>query len=262
MAFTENNKNGVVYMTSYEIFAKHGFTTRFGGVSDGIYASLNLGFSCGDDIKKVSENYRIFAENLEIAPAEFAFSKQVHRDDIRVCTMADRQGVPYTVDYEADGLITDVKNLPLVIFTADCTPIVLHDPVRGVIGAVHAGWRGTVLDIAGKAVRKMQAVFGCESKNIHAAIGPCISKCCFETGAEVFDAVKSLLGEHAEAFAEKKTDGKYMIDLKGINAYLLKKAGVVSIDISDECTKCQCDKYWSHRATNGKRGTQCSFIVL
>ena len=261
MAFTENNKNGVVYMTSSCISAKHAFTTRLGGVSDGIYASLNLGFFCGDDAEKVSENYKILAKALEIEP-EFAFSKQVHRDDIRVCTMENRQCIPYTVDYEADGLITDIKDLPLVIFTADCTPILLHDSVRGAIGAVHAGWRGTVLDIAGKAVRKMESVFGCEPKNIRASIGPCISKCCFETGGEVYDAVKSLLGEYAEDFAEKKTDGKYMIDLKGINAYLLRKAGVMSVDISDECTKCKCDKYWSHRATDGKRGTQCSFIVL
>ena len=121
MAFTENSKNGVVFMTSPNISAKHAFTTRFGGVSEGIFASLNLVFSSGDDSEKVAENYRILAKALDINPVEFAFSKQVHRDDIRVCTMADRQGVPYTVPYEADGLITDVKDLPLVIFTADCT---------------------------------------------------------------------------------------------------------------------------------------------
>lgn len=262
MAFTENNKNGVVYMTSPNISTSHAFTTRFGGVSEGIYESLNLSFSCGDDREKVSENYRILAKALEIEPLEFAFSRQVHRDDIRVCTMKDRQGVPYTVSYEADGIITDVKDLPLVIFTADCTPILLHDPVREAIGAVHAGWRGTVMDIAGKAVRKMCEVYGCEPQNIKAAIGPCISKCCFETGAEVYEAVKALLGDDADVFADSKPNGKYMIDLKGINAYLLKKAGVLSVEISDECTKCLCDKYWSHRATNGKRGTQCSCIVL
>ena len=262
MAFTENSKNGVVFMTSPNISAKHAFTTRFGGVSEGIFASLNLVFSSGDDSDKVAENYRILAKALDINPVGFAFSKQVHRDDIRVCTMADRQGVPYTVPYEADGLITDVKDLPLVIFTADCTPILLHDPVRGAVGAVHAGWRGTVMDIAGKAVRKMCEEFGCKAENIHAAIGPCISKCCFETGAEVFDAVRDLIGDDAQLFADRKPDGKYMIDLKGINAYLLKKAGVADVEITEECTKCLCDKYWSHRATNGKRGTQCSCIVL
>ncbi|MBQ8830362.1 MAG: peptidoglycan editing factor PgeF [Oscillospiraceae bacterium] len=262
MAFIENNKNGVVYMTSPNITAKHAFTTRFGGVSEGIYASLNLKFSCGDDDEKVAKNYRILAETLEIVPVEFAFSKQVHRDDIRVCTMEDRQGVPYSVPYEADGLITDVKDLPLVIFTADCTPILLHDPVRGVVGAVHAGWRGTVVDIAGKAVRKMCEVYGCDAGSICAAIGPCISECCFETGAEVYEAVKAVLGDAAERYAEKKPNDKYMIDLKGVNAHLLKRAGVKNIEISEECTKCSCEKYWSHRATNGKRGTQCSCIVL
>ena len=261
MAFTENNKNGVVFMTAPNISAKHAFTTRFGGVSEGIFESLNLTYS-GDDSDKVTENYHILANALDISPVEFAFSRQVHRDDIRVCTMADRQTVPHVVPYEADGLITNEKDLPLIIFTADCTPILLHDSVKGVIGAVHAGWRGTVMDIAGKAVRKMCETYGCKAENIHAAIGPCISQCCFETGAEVFEAVKELIGEDAYKFAEKKPEDKYMVDLKGINEYLLKRAGAVNIEISEECTKCSCDKYWSHRATNGKRGTQGSCIVL
>ena len=262
MVFTEINAKGVVYTAAPNILAKHGFSTRFGGVSSGIYESLNLCYSCDDEAEKVTENYRILAKALEIEPAEFVFSKQVHRDDIRVCTEKDRQGLPPKIPYEADGLITDVKGLPLMIFTADCTPILLHDPVRKVAGAVHAGWRGTVLDIAGKAVRKMQTVYGCDPKNICAAIGPCISKCCFETGSEVYEAVKALLGDDAEKFALRKPDDKYMVDLKGINEYLLKKAGVGSIEVTDECTKCLHDKYWSHRATNGKRGTQCSCIVL
>ena len=262
MAFTENDNNGVVYMTSPNISAKHAFTTRYGGVSDGIFESLNLGYTSGDDSANVTENYRILARALKIEPVEFAFSKQVHRDDIRICTMEERQPVPYSVPYEADGLITDLKNVPLVIFTADCTPILLHDPVRGAVGAVHAGWRGTVMDIIGKAVRKMCEVYGCKAENICAAIGPCISKCCFETGGEVYEAVADILGEEVERYADKKTDGKYMLDLKGINEHLLRRAGVKNIEISEECTKCSHDKYWSHRATGGKRGTQCSCIVL
>ena len=262
MSFQTVQTGTLEYLVAENITVPHCFTTRLGGVSKGHLSSLNLGLHRGDSPENVTENYRILAKALEIEPVEFAFSKQVHRDDIRACTMADRQGVPYTVPYEADGLITDVKNVPLVIFTADCTPILLHDPVRGAIGAVHAGWRGTVLDIAGKAIRKMCETYGCKAENIRAAIGPCISKCCFETGAEVFEAVKDLLGDDAQMFADEKSDGKYMIDLKGVNAYLLKKAGVTDIEITDECTKCLCDKYWSHRATNGNRGTQCSCIVL
>lgn len=262
MVFTEFNKNGVVYTASPNISAKHAFTTRFGGVSSGIYDSMNLRYNCGDDDNKVKENYRLFAKALEIEPCEFVFSKQVHRDDIRVCTESDRQAVPPGVPYEADGLITNIKGLPLIIFTADCTPILLHDPVKGAVGAVHAGWRGTVMDIVGKAVGKMQSEFGCRPSDICAAIGPCISKCCFETGAEVYDAVKALLGSDGEQFAERKADGKYMIDLKGINSFLLRNAGVSDILISDECTKCSNEKYWSHRATDGKRGTQCSCIVI
>lgn len=262
MVFTEKNKNGVIYTESPNISAKHAFTTRFGGVSGGIYESLNMCFSCGDGTENVVENYRIFAKAMDIEPCEFVFSKQVHKDEVRVCTADDRQALPPAVPYEADGLITDVKGLPLMIFTADCTPILLHDPVREVVGAVHAGWRGTVADIAGKAVKKMQKEYGCKPENLCAAIGPCISMCCFETGAEVFAAVCELLGSTAEKFAVKKDNGKYMIDLKGVNRFLLERAGVQNILVSDECTKCSPHKYWSHRATNGKRGTQCSCIVL
>lgn len=149
-----------------------------------------------------------------------------------------------------------------MVFSADCTPILLHDPVRGAVGAVHAGWRGTVMDIVGKAVKKMQSEFGCTPENINAAIGPCISLCCFETGSEVYESVSALLGTDSEHFAFKKADGKYMIDLKGINQFLLNRVGVRNVSVSDECTKCSSTKYWSHRATNGRRGTQCSCIVL
>ena len=262
MAFTEINKDGVVYTAAENIFVKHGFTTRFGGVSTGIYDSLNLCFSCGDETEKVIENYGIFAKAAELGEDGFVFSRQVHRDDIRVCTEEDRQTLPPNTPYEADGLITKVEGLPLLIFTADCTPVLLYDPVCRAVGAVHAGWRGTVLDIVGKAVRKMQTEFGCKAGDIRAAIGPCISQCCFETGEEVYTALFDLLGEKTDEFAVKKPMGKYMIDLKGVNAYLLKAAGVGSVEISPECTKCKHEKYWSHRATNGKRGTQCSFIML
>jgi polyphenol oxidase len=260
--FREINKNGVIYMTSPNISVRHGFTTRFGGVSEGIFSSLNLGLSCGDETDRALENYRILGAAMGIDTSKAAYSKQVHRDDIRVCTDEDRRAPLNPVPYEADGLITNIPNLPLLIFTADCTPILFHDSTAGIVGAAHAGWRGTVLDIAGKTVRKMTEVYGCRPENIHAAIGPCISKCCFETGAEVYEALKGVLGAEADEFAKRKPDGKYMTDLKGANCRLLERAGVENIEVSDECTMCSSDKYWSHRATGGKRGVQCSLIVL
>lgn len=248
-------------MNAPNIQARHAFTTRRGGVSGGIFTSLNLGLSCGDETEKVLENYRILGRALNIDTGRAAFSKQVHKDGIRVCTDDDRRSPETPLPYEADGLITNVRGLPLMIFTADCTPILLHDPVTGAVGAVHAGWRGTVLNIAGKAVRRMEEAFGCRPENICAAIGPCISVCCFETGPEVYEALKGVLGAEADMFASPRENGKYMTDLKGANRRLLEKAGVRNIEVSEECTMCSNEKYWSHRATCGKRGVQCSLIV-
>ena len=176
--------------------------------------------------------------------------------------MVVEANLPQQFTITADGAVTTNPNILIGIKTADCAPVLLADYKHGVIGAAHAGWRGTVLDIAGKTVRKMTEVYGCRPENIHAAIGPCISKCCFETGPEVYEALVGVLGDEADMFAEKKPNWKYMTDLKGANRRLLERAGVADIEVSEECTMCSSDKYWSHRATGGKRGVQCSLIVL
>ena len=148
-----------------------------------------------------------------------------------------------------------------MVFTADCTPILLHDPVCGVIGAVHAGWRGTAANIAGNAVRVMSGRFGCNASDIRAAIGPCISKCCYETDSDVAGAICGMLPEAPGSCVFVRGE-KYMADLKAANRLMLIKAGLSDIAVSRECTSCQNDKYWSHRRTNGKRGSQAAIISL
>lgn len=262
MAITEQNVDGLIYMTAENLAVRHAFTTRHGGVSEGIFASLNLGENRGDDPNAVSQNYDILCGRLGFPRGRMVFSRQVHGVDVRRVTAADTHTLFAPVPYEADALITNEESLPLVIFTADCIPILLHDPVTGSIGAAHAGWRGTVMDIAGITVRKMQECFGAKPEDITAAIGPGISVCCFETDAEVPEAVMALLGDAAGAYITEKDSGKAMVDLKGVNYYLLERAGVKNIDISDECTMCMSDKYWSHRHTAGERGSQASIIML
>jgi YfiH family protein len=263
MSFIELESNGLVYMTSSNITAVHAFTTRLGGVSQGIYSSLNLGQNLGDEPDRVRENYKILGSVLDFQPGELVFTRQVHKTEVRLVGRYDRSAPYVPTPYEADGLITDERDVPLIIFTADCVPILLHDPVREAIGAVHAGWRGTVAGIACKAVEEMATRLGCDPKNIRAAIGPCISACCFETGPEVPEAVNNAAGGDASAFIRSKGD-KYMVDLKGINRFLLERAGVLpgNIACSEECTSCLSDKYWSHRVTNGQRGSQASVIML
>ena len=264
MGFSENEKNGVVYMTAPNIGTLHAFTTRYGGVSGGIWKSLNLGENRGDDRECVRENYRRLKDALGIG-GDIVFSRQVHGTNILKAGEEHRHGLFDPIDYEADGLITDVPGLPLIIFTADCIPVLLHDPVRKVIGAVHAGWRGTVSDIAGKAVRQMAETYGCDPVNIRAAIGPGIGPCCFETGPEVPEAVRGVLGGEAESYIRPgEREGKSMVDLPGVNRALLMRAGVPgeNIALSGECTMCLNEKYWSHRHTKGERGSQASVIML
>jgi len=266
-AFFKNTLDGLVYMTSPNIDTTHAFTTRIGGVSNGVYESLNLAHRAGDDPEKVRENYTIICRALGISIDDIVCSNQVHETYIRVVTDNDRGGLcsprhqAQKNPYHADGLITNNPGLALMIFIADCVPVLLYDPIKTAIGAVHAGWRGTVSDIACTAVRKMESEFGCVPADIKAAIGPCISKCCYETNADVADAIRLALPEAADDCFTQHGD-KYMVDLKKANYLLLRNAGLSDIVVSDECTSCNSDKYWSHRKTNGQRGSQAAVIML
>lgn len=262
MAFVENRAGSLLWMTSSLIAAPHAFTTRYGGVSTGIFKALNLGQNLGDNPKNVRENYRIIGGALGFDPERLALSRQVHKTDVRLVTEDNRFPPFEAIPYEADALVTAENDLPLMIFTADCVPILLFDPVGGAVGAVHAGWRGTTRDIAGKTVLEMTRRFGSRPENIRAAVGPSISACCYETGPDVTDAVRRL-GAGAEAFTVPR-GGKYMTDLKGLNRHLLLQAGLLSqnIDVSPECTACLHTKYWSHRRMRGRRGSQASIIML
>ena len=259
--FKEVTNNGISYMTATNIHTKHAFTTRFGGVSRGIFESLNLGLSLGDDTGSVKENYSLICGALAIDEKALVRTNQVHGALIRVVSSEDRGKIYLTPDHESDGLATRETGVALIVYTGDCVPILLHDPVKNAIGAVHAGWRGTTADIAGAAVKKMSDEFGCSPENIKAAIGPCISRCCYETGRDVTDSLVKALGTEADRCISER-GGKYMVDLKEANRHMLVRAGLTDITISDECTSCSSDKYWSHRKTKGRRGSQAAIIAL
>lgn len=260
MSFTEHIINDVMYMTAPNIRAVHAYTTRLGGVSRGIYESMNLGMSLGDDPENVKANYGLFCRALGIKEDDIVCSKQVHGAHVRVVTKADRGGLYISEACEADALITGDSGVALIVYTGDCAPVLLHDPVRNVVGAVHAGWRGTAADIAGNAVKRMTDEFGSVPANIRAAIGPCISGCCFETGQDVVCALRLSLGDAADGLFAK-CGSKYMVDLKEANRRMLVRAGLRDITVSDECTSCLNEKYWSHRRTNGLRGSHAALIV-
>lgn len=260
MSLTTKKLGTLEYLTAEGISAPHCFTTRLGGVSTDHLSSLNIGMHRGDDPENVAKNHEILADALGYDMKKSVLSHQVHSDIVRVVTERDCLGLDHHLYPECDGLITNTPDLALVVFTADCTPILLHDPVTGAVGAVHAGWRGTAMDIAGKAVRAMETAFGCDPKNIRAAIGPNIGFCCFETDAEVPTAMVEMFGVAVEKHI-RPAGKKYYVNLKEINRHALRRAGVYYVDMGTDCTACSHDRFWSHRVTRGLRGSQGAIIV-
>lgn len=261
MSIIAKSFESVEYLIAENISVPHGFTTRVGGVSKGHLSSLNLGMHRGDDPENVRENYRRLAQAVGFAPEKLVLANQTHSDIVRVVTDRDCLGSLSHRDYpECDGLVTNTPGVVLMVFSADCTPILLQDPVTGAVGAVHAGWRGTAAGIVKNAVEKMVSAFGCKAENIRAAIGPNIGPCCFETDADVPEAMVSALGEEAMPFIRPRGE-KFYLDLKQINALWLRRSGVTDISVSRHCTACSPDLFWSHRLTKGKRGSQGGIIV-
>ena len=250
-------------MRSTLIPARHAFTTRYGGVSRGEFASLNLGSNRGDDPEAVRENYRRVCALMGAGIDDCVVTKQVHGNAVRVVTKADRHVCMSTVPYEADGLVTNERGLPIMCFIADCVPALLCDREHSVIAAVHCGWRSSVADILGETVKKMCAL-GAKPESIHAAMGAAIGRCCFETDDDVPEAVEKYLGGETAGLFDRRADGKTMVDLRAANARRLIQLGLKAknIDLSQECTMCSHEKYWSHRYTKGRRGSQAAAIVL
>ena len=249
----------------------HGFSTRIGGVSTGIYSSLNLGMNRGDDRENVTKNWHLFLEACGISGGDFVCGKQIHENRVYIATAQNSKPAYCQGELiEADGYATNVPNVPLAIFTADCTPLLLADEKNQVIAAVHCGWRSTVADIEKNAIDAMLSL-GADITHIKASMGPSIGICCFEVGPEVIDAATSLIGTLPKELVKNSINpGKYMLDLPGVVKIRLMQLGVLehNIEIINECTHCHPEKYWSHRYGQGKqesqglRGSQANVIMI
>ena len=270
MELIRHDRGGVVYHTSPLLDQEaviHGFSTRLGGVSTGYFTSLNLRSSsvCADTQEHVWENYSRFCAALGADVSRAVLSVQVHQDTVRIVTEEDAgKGIWRERGYTADALITDVPQLPLFVFSADCVVTLLHDRRTGAVGAVHAGWRGTALSIAAKAVREMGRVYGTQPADLQAAIGIGIGPCCFETHDDVPEAMlASSMGREAEPYLVKMAGGKWLVDLKGLNQRQLMLSGVPKeqISVSSLCTACHPELYWSHRKMGDQRGVQAAMIM-
>lgn len=244
----------------------HGFSTRIGGVSPAPWDSLNLGANRGDDPEHVRENFRRFCAALGTDSGALVKNHQIHSDLVRPVTRDDIQTDPAAPGvFEADGLVTDQPGVCLTIFSGDCIPILLYDPRRRCIAAAHAGWRGTAAGIAARAVEKMHGDYGCDPRDILAAIGPGIGKCCFETHEDVPQGLRAGLGEQAEPFVHPLSNKeKFHVDLKGANGRWLELSGLLPehIALCPACTACDLDTFWSHRIQGQRRGSMAAMIQL
>jgi YfiH family protein len=245
---------------------RHCFSTKLGGVSEGIFATMNLSFTRGDKQEAVEENYRRLANALGVTCDSFVFSDQTHTTNVRVVTKEDAgKGLIKDRDYsDIDGLITNVQGLVLATFYADCVPLYFVDVRNKAIGLCHSGWRGTVARIGKVTVEAMQREYKTKPEELICAIGPSICQDCYEVSSDVAEAFLKEFSGHEQRILLDKQNGKFQLNLWEANKQILLDAGVKESNISctNLCTCCNEHLLFSHRATNGKRGNLGAFLGL
>ena len=252
---TSQNK---IWFGSFSSFTEAGFTNacscRLHGESDIAPGILNLALHVGDNPEKVLHNRAKFAEAIGVSADRFTTCAQVHGSRVQIITenLIGSGALSYADTVaETDALITNLPNVPLLLFYADCVPILLADPVTGAIGLAHAGWRGTAACIAKKTVHAMIEAFGVTPENLLGAVGPSIGPCCYE----VDDAVKEKMPDYSQFFTDKE-NGKYWLDLWQVNQQQLLEAGLLQehISVAGICTNDNPELFCSYRYENGKTG--------
>ena len=263
--FTKDNIK-VLKFRALDAFShvNHAVSTRSGGVSTqkGL-SSLNLGTHTNDSLENVRENYKRFCEVAGFDAERIVLGNQTHSANIRYATEADMgKGVFCDRDYtDVDALVTDIRNLPLVIHTADCVPVSFVDVKGRAIGNAHCGWRGTFSRLAPLTAKELEIRFGVAPEDLFCTIGPCICKDCYEVSKDLYD---DFVAEFGQSNCLINKDAKYYIDLPGLNRELLIQYGVKeeNIAVSDICTCENTDLLFSHRAQGPERGIFASFLEL
>lgn len=257
---------GEVLYLSYPILektgiVKHGFSTRIGGVSEGIYSSMNLSFSRGDDEENVLENYRRMSEALGVSEDYMVKSAQTHTAHVFKVTKENmREDLQ-----DIDGLITDEMGICLVTSYADCVPLFFVDPVHRAIGLSHSGWRGTVQKIGQVTLQKMKEEYGTNANDVIAAIGPSICQKCYEVSEDVIHKFKENFDSvYWQDLFYQKGNGKYQLNLWRANEIILREAGIrkENLAVTNVCTSCNHEMLFSHRASKGQRGGLAAFLAL
>lgn len=242
-----------------------GFTVKEGGVSKPPFASLNMGLHVNDAPSDVVLNRISCADELEIPLANWVYADQVHGSRIVKAEAEDRGKGAYKYAEalpETDGLYTKRTDLVLALAFADCVPIFFYEASSGLVGIAHAGWKGSVLDIGGAMIRRWVESEGAAIERIHAVIGPSIGSCCYKVDDRVISEVDKLVENNEELPYKESEPGQYSLDLKKLNTSLLIKAGLnkENIAVSNLCTSCEKDLFFSHRRDHGKTGRMIGFI--
>lgn len=245
---------------------RHAFTTRLGGVSEGMFSTLNFSFSRGDRREDVEENYRRLAAALEVECESFVASDQTHTTNVIRVGKEDRgNGVLYKSKYhDVDGMVTDEPDITLITFYADCVPLYFVDPVHRAIGLSHSGWRGTVGRMGRATLHKMKQEFGTDPGDVLCAIGPSICGDCYEVSEDVAQAFRGEFSGRTGEILRGRGDGKYLLDLWKANEIVLTEAGILPsrLAVTDVCTCCNPKLLFSHRASGGKRGNLAAALAL
>lgn len=272
MRMRQNRDGEVEYLTFPLLeqtgLVRHLFTTRTGGVSKGIYSTMNLSYTRGDDKEAVDENYRRIAAVLRCEVSDIVCSDQTHTVNLRVAARQDGgKGILIPRDYQdVDGLMTDEPGLVLATFYADCVPLYFVDRRRRAVALAHSGWRGTVARMGRCVTEKMREVYGTDPKDLIAAVGPSICQDCYEVSEDVADAFAQEFRKagQKEQILREKGNGKFQLDLWRANEIILQEAGIPAeqIQVTDLCTCHNSDYLFSHRASQGKRGNLGAFLGL
>lgn len=221
--------------------ARHGFFTRRGGVSAGIFKGLNCGTGSSDQDDVVYLNRKLVAEAMDVDPEHLRTVHQVHSADV-----VTLDGPNPARGIKADAIVTATPGIALGILTADCAPILFADPGSGIVGAAHAGWKGALAGVIEQTVAAMVGL-GAERDAIHATVGPCISQRNYEVGLEFLDTFLAEDAEHARFFAQGRDPDHYQFDLPSFCLKQLRDAGLAHVDWLGHCTYADPDRFFSYR---------------
>ena len=265
-----NFKDNVPYI-SYRALAdikwlKNGFSTRLGGVSEGVLSTMNLGFGRNDLPGNVVKNHEIIANAIGFNPENIVASKQTHTTNVKIVSKKDcGKGIYRERDYDdVDGMITNEKGIVLATYFADCVPLYMVDTKNKAIGLSHSGWRGTVGKIGKVTLDLMKETYGTNPKDVIACIGPSICRDCYEVSEDVATEFETAFKGREKDILINKGNGKYQLDLWECNYIIFKECGVYeeNIHMPDICTCHNMEMMFSHRATQGRRGNLAAFLSI